>query len=350
MGAAVKIRCIALLLLLAGLFSLAGGCAVSGDPAPDATTDQKPPTSFVPSAEPTVTPTPPATIQPTDPGVTAPAPDPEPGLMEVIIYDVGKADAILIITENHVVMIDTGENRHSSQIIDDLLGRNIFEIDTLILTHFHKDHAGGAGAIIRAITVREVLVPNYGKSSGSYDRLMSALGDSGLESIVLTEKMSFTLDNVEFNVYPTLRGYHDFRVNDDDEDDYENSGLSENDFSLVIDVAHGDNYFLFAGDAIAGRLEEILATESIISRDYDFLKVPHHGRYNRMSDTFIQAIAPTYAVITDSADDQASDKVLYALIRIGAVILSTQNGDILCISDGETLTVLNKSKSPEWSA
>ena len=347
-------------LLLAGLL-FAGGCSVLPEPPGDSIY-KTPPQSTEPTDSPTVslspspepTDTPPA--EPTD----MPSLNPEPpedtgapyaaaGQMEIIVYDMGKADAILILTENHAIMIDTGENKNGRPFIDDLHRRGVTEIDVLIITHFDKDHVGGAGEIVNNFEVREVFVPDYGKSSKPYDRFISAMDDAGLEYQALTGQESIVLDGVEFTIYPALREYHDFRIDGDEEDDeYDGedggegdggSDLSDNDFSLVIRAVHGNNDFLFAGDAIAGRLADLLATKDITDREYDFLKVPHHGRYNRNSEEFIQAISPAYAVITDSSDDPADERVLSALAETGAVVFSSQNGDVYCVSDGETLKV-----------
>ena len=270
--------------------------------------------------------------------------------MEIVIFDIGKADAILITTENYTVLIDTGENKHGQQIADYLWNLGINRIDYLIITHFHKDHAGGAGSIIRNLAVKEVIVPNYGKESKHYDRLIAAMEEAELESSILTETIEFTLDGAEFTVYPAQREY--FYYDDDDEsedydedlEDSEDENISitnENNYSIVVSVSHGENHFLFTGDAKSARLKELFATEEIMSADYDFLKVPHHGRYNKRAIDFIYMLKPEYAVITCSADGYypADKRVITALEDSGSEIYFTADGNVHCISDGMNLTV-----------
>lgn len=296
------------------------------------------------------------TITDTPESEAAPEPEAETepeisSIMNVMVFNAGKADAILITTDNSAVLIDTGEAQHGDQITDYLLNCGITEIDYLIITHFHKDHVGGADTIIKNLTVKDVIVPNYGKQSKQYEQFAAAMEEAGLESGVLTETIEFTLDGVNFTVYPSWQEYYyfgDSSADDDtDEDDYEDTDETseenvpkENNFSLAVSVNHGNNNFLFAGDAKAKRLKELLLTGGIVNTQYDFLKVPHHGRYNKRSEDFIYAIAPQYAVITCSLDYPADERVVAALEEVGAEVFFTTNGNVSCESDGERLTMM----------
>ena len=263
--------------------------------------------------------------------------------MEMTVFDVGKADAILITTENHTVLLDTGENKHGDEIAENILSRGITEIDYLVITHFHKDHVGGAAKIINRIPIKNVIVPDYGKESKHYDRFIKAMGETGTESVILRETMELVIDGAKFTVYPTSQEYYFFRANDEDdtenEDESAQSIPEENNFSIAVSVNHGNNNFLFTGDAKSKRLKELLLTEGIAGTEYDFLKVPHHGRYNKRSQEFIYKIAPKYAVITCSSDNPADKRVVAALEDIGAQVFSTVSGDVFCVSDGETIKV-----------
>ena len=266
--------------------------------------------------------------------------------MEITVFDVGKADAILITTENHTVLLDTGENKHGDEIAKNILNRGITEIDYLIITHFHKDHVGGAAKIIKRIPIKNVVVPDYGKESKHYDRFIEAMGETGIESVILRETIELVIDGAKLTVYPTSQEYYFFRANDEDDTENEDEGdesaqsiPQENNFSIAVSVNHGNNNFLFTGDAKSKRLKELLLTEDIASTEYDFLKVPHHGRYNKRSQEFIYTIFPKYAVITCSLDNPADKRVVAALENIGAQVFSTASGDVFCISDGETIKV-----------
>ena len=63
--------------------------------------------------------------------------------------------------------------------------------------------------------------------------------------------------------------------------------LRKSQFSLVISMQHEENAFLFAGDAENPRLGELISEG--IGR-HDVLKVPHHGRHEKLSASFLSGI------------------------------------------------------------
>ena len=62
------------------------------------------------------------------------------GTFKVICMNVGKADAIILRTQNSTVIIDTGEDDEGHEIVSYLQQQNIDTIDYLIITHFDQDH------------------------------------------------------------------------------------------------------------------------------------------------------------------------------------------------------------------
>ena len=253
--------------------------------------------------------------------------------LEVYIFDVGKADAILIMSENHTVLIDAGENKHGQIIVDYLNKRGISTIDYFIITHFDKDHVGGADVVINNLDVEEIFVANYSKDSKQYDQFIEASNNKQIKRNVLTEKTEFILDEIKFTMYPSSLEYYDYGSSSDDD-----SEENENNYSIVLKVTHGNMNFLFTGDAKAKRLNELLSLDEITDVQYDLLKVPHHGSFNKRTQDFIETINPKYAVITCSLDEPADTRTIEALEEVGAIIYLTQNGNVHFISDGNSLT------------
>ena len=244
----------------------------------------------------------------------------EPGFMKVDIFDIGKADAIYINTGSHTVLIDTGESDDGQKILEFLIDNNIGYIDYLIITHFDKDHIGGAPYLINSIGIGQVIAPKYDKTGSEYIDYSSAVLNKNIPLTNLTEKMEFTLDSAKFTIYPP------------EEEHYDN----DNDYSLVTSVKHGGMSFLFAADADTVRLNELINQGDL---KHTFLKVPHHGDYNKMSKDFLNAIHPEYAVITCSDKNKESKKIMQILKDMGTKVYLTRNGDVECISDGKTITI-----------
>ncbi|MCL2387736.1 MAG: MBL fold metallo-hydrolase [Defluviitaleaceae bacterium] len=268
-------------------------------------------------------------------------PHKESGVVDVYVFGFPSADAILITTENYVVLIDTGERQHGRMISDALFARTIFHIDYLIITHFDRDHVGGAYYVLRFLEVRNLIVPNYERVSNSVNRLNLAKQREGVEAYVLTETITLTLDDAVIVIKPSGLDFFVFG-NEDDDDNYEATTdiPSENDFSIIVSVGHGENNFLFTGDAMAGRLGEFLEfmeTEEI--PPFDFLKLPHHGRHNRRTMEFLAAVNPRYAVSTCCFNRPADERVVTFLESINAEIFFSKFGGVHVRSDGVNLMV-----------
>lgn len=244
------------------------------------------------------------------------------GELKVTFFDVGKADAILLQSETANVVIDCGEKGDGKKI-EKLIEENDSDtIDYLIITHFDKDHVGGAAKLIRSLNVKNVLTPDYEGNVEEYDKYINALAEKSITPMKLTEDISFTLDGIDYTVYAPKKN------------SYGNNDSDENNFSLVTKVVHNKNTLLFTGDAMEERLEEIMGIG-----ECTLLKVPYHGRkLDNLSD-FLSAVKPKCAVVCTSANEFSS-KVQDALKKSGAKTYATCfNGDITATSDGSRINI-----------
>ena len=225
---------------------------------------------------------------------------------------------ILLQSETANVVIDCGEKGDGKKISKLLEASDADTIDYLIITHFDKDHVGGAAKLIRGFDVKNVLTPDYDGTVEEYDKYKSALAEKSITPMKLTEDVSFTLDGIDYTVYAPKKTFYG-------EDD-------ENDFSLVTKVVHNKNTLLFTGDAMEQRLDEIMDIGTCT-----LLKVPYHGRKLDNITDFLSAVKPKCAVVCTSIDE-FSGKVQDALKKSGATTYATCfNGDITAVSNGTTI-------------
>lgn len=244
------------------------------------------------------------------------------GDFEFTVLKAGQADAIILKTTNHSVIIDCGEKDDGDKVVKYLEENNISNVDYFFVTHFDKDHVGGFSEVMESITTNNIAVPDYEGSNGEYKKYLKTIEEKKLNVIKLQEDMSFYLDDVFFEVsVPQKKSYAE----------------GDNDYSLVISVTHGENTFLFAGDAEAERLTEVI---SKFGYGHDFLKVPHHGKYNKNTERFIKIINPKYSVITDSEKNPAEEKTLSYLDLADSEIYSTKNGNVSVFSDGKEIRII----------
>jgi len=244
------------------------------------------------------------------------------GTFDFTILKAGQADAIFMQTENHSIILDCGEKDDGDELVELLQEKGISNVDYIFITHFDKDHVGGFPEVMDNVTASNIIVPDYEGNNDEYEEYLKTVSDKGLQITTLTEDTSFTLDDVLFEVsVPRKQSYAE----------------GDNDFSLVISVTHGENTFLFTGDAEADRLTEVI---SAFGRQYDFLKVPHHGKYNKNTKRFITTIKPTYSVICDSEKNPAEDETVSILEFVESEIYSTGNGNVSVLSDGKEIKIL----------
>ena len=243
--------------------------------------------------------------------------------LSVKFFNAGKADAILLYTDESAVLIDTGLDGFAPYILHTLNELDIQTLDTLILTHFDKDHIGSADEILESVEVGRVLVSDWPKDSDEYADLMAALETAGIESEVVfgDDQVSFMLDGAEYTVDgPDASDY--------DKDDSNNS-------SLIVTVQYGQTSFLLMGDAQNERIKEFLSQDS---SEYDVLKVPYHGNYQKQLKNLIPSADPEYAVITCSASEGGEGKTLDLLEEYDVEVFLTSEGNVSIVSDGKNIT------------
>lgn len=254
-------------------------------------------------------------------GAAAPAEPPGPALRGYF-FQAGKADAILLTTENGAVLIDCGEKGFGKEIVSYCTDHGVEKLDCLIVTHFDKDHVGGAARVLRELPVDRVLQSNFPKDSIEYAHYLKALRRAGLEAVTVREPLSFTLDGVRFTVDPPrLERYAD---------------SPSNNASLIVTVSCGDRRLLLPGDAETARLTEWLADEP---GSFDLVKMPHHGNWDRALPSLLAETRPAFAVITSSEKEPESAKTLALLEDGGAAVFLTREAPVLLRCEGAELRV-----------
>ena len=90
---------------------------------------------------------------------------PETGDLTGVFMNVGKADAILLYTADTTVLIDTGYADSFSTVEKVLKREGKRRIDYLILTHYDKDHIGGAPAVLDRFEVGRCCFPTLRRTA-----------------------------------------------------------------------------------------------------------------------------------------------------------------------------------------
>lgn len=239
--------------------------------------------------------------------------------VSVSFLKVGKADAAIIKTENHTVVIDCGEKSDGDKVCDKLNEYDSGKIDYLILTHFDQDHIGGAAKVLKNFSVEHIISPDYSEESKEYDKLLKAMDNNDLKFENPENVTTLSLDDAEFKIYACKKT------------DYSNG--DDNNHSLVIKMTHHDKVFLFTGDALEERLEEIMDIG-----DCDVLKEPYHGRRIDNLGEFLDKTTPEYAIISTDKDTLSSYTEKEFTDRNIKTYITFRDGNIYCTSDGKEIS------------
>jgi competence protein ComEC len=218
-------------------------------------------------------------------------------------YSLQQGDAHLIQTsKGKNILIDTGHlDPARKALVSFLQSKGIKQVDTVFITHPHKDHYDGLLAILESgIPIKDVYfnmpdkracdaeipwgcdfehILNYKKmlASNKVNILEAKAGmvlDLGFAS---TLKILYAFDGVNTPV----------------------GGTDINDMSLIIKLKHGFNSALFTGDLNA-KLGEYLAKEGKDLKA-DLLKLPHHGTEGAAPDAFFAVVFPKDVLVPSPA-------------------------------------------------
>lgn len=243
--------------------------------------------------------------------------------LRVIFFDVGKGDCILVSKGDTHVLIDAGYADTARDVISAIREAGAEKLDAVILTHYDKDHVGGAQAILDSIPADKIYLPGYTGSGKYYDALTYAARIGGWAAEKVTEDEAFTLGGMQWEIFATKVAYVPGVGKEEGND---------NDTSLVIALAYGADSYLFAGDIEAEGIDSYLAAGH---GTYDVVKMPHHGQNEKNSDDFINQVRMKIAVVTDNEEEAMKKKMSKQLDAVGAqVYTSFKNGRITVTSAG----------------
>lgn len=197
--------------------------------------------------------------------------------LEVVMFDVGEADSMLISTPSKKVniLIDTGRGIDINNIIIYLKSIGISKLNYLIITHGDEDHIGGALYLIDNFKVDNVIL-----NKGDYTELE-------VELITHLKNKNIKYTN-NINKIPLLGSYM-YLLNT-------KKFSNENDNSIVTYFEYQKYKFLFMGDS-SSKTEEYLINNYNLT-NISFLKVGHHGSNTSSSTHFINKITPKVSLIS----------------------------------------------------
>ncbi len=258
----------------------------------------------------------------------------EPSKLEVHFIDVGQGDATLLKCGGNAMLIDTGDDSKGTAVWNYLRKQGVEALDYLLLTHPHSDHIGGAPVILTKLDIREVFASNFVEDTSAYQKLMRGLEDQQLKATTPPVGSSYSLGDAKFTILAP--GFY-----------FDNP----NDSSIALMVEHGENRFLFTGDAEVQGETGIMASGQNL--DADVYQVGHHGSSTASSVNLLNAVTPEYAVISCAEGNSYGHphaETLNNMRTMGIKLFRTdEQGSIIATSDREEIT-WNCAPTETWQA
>ena len=260
--------------------------------------------------------------------------EPVKGELEVHFLDVGQADCTLVKCDGYTMLIDTGLDDQGTKIQNYLQKQGIDRLDYLVLTHSDADHIGSADVVMTKFDIGTIFMSNFEKETKTYKNLLKIIEENQIHYLSPAVGNVYALGSASFRILAPNRDYD-----------------TPNDTSIALLITHGENTFLFTGDAEKDAEEDML--NNGLSLAADVFHAGHHGSKTSNTQEFIDAVMPRYAVISCGVDNSYGLPDAEVLNRFREkemmVYRTDEQGTIVAISNGEKIT-FNAAPSETWQA
>jgi beta-lactamase superfamily II metal-dependent hydrolase len=279
--------------------------------------------------------------------------------VQFVFFNLGQADAMLVIYQGHTLLMDAGESRergdsdrfHSiAKKLQELTGSK--HLDAFVVSHYHRDHLGDPqgtgiwGVIDDGVTIDtiydrgdvvygdnskgetqrhwETAVPQFLSAGKAKEHRVVKLGDA----INLGEGLRVDVVAVNGNgLFEQLMR--------DKPGDLTAWPASENDYSLALKFTYGD-FELFAGGDLSGETthrdykgsregyHDVESSTAARVGDVEVYRVNNHGSSHSTNRCFVKVLRPEVSIISagDNNYGHPTAKAYDPLMDVGRVYIT----------------------------
>ena len=249
---------------------------------------------------------------------------PKHSCLSADVLDVGQGLAVVLRTETHSLLYDTGpafrsgSNAADFTVIPFLRYRGISTLDVLVVSHSDLDHAGGVSSILGHFEPGRIRVGEPDVTPGHPCR----------------SPEQWEWDDISFAViHPEAK-----------------SAWRGNNASCVILITVGEHKLLITGD-IEAEAERSILQQGLIG-PVDIVIVPHHGSRTSSVLQFVDELRPSVALVAAGYRNRwgfPKPDVRARWQSAGAAVLTTADSGALSfqLCAGEALGVVREHRSDE---
>lgn len=248
--------------------------------------------------------------------------------LTVQILDVGQGSAALIRQGDSFLLVDGGDKDYSSYVVSYLKKEGVERLDYVIVSHYDADHLNGVVGVLNAFECKQVLSPDYKADTKVYQSYLRVIEEKNIPVEHPRLGDSYTFADSSFRVVcPASYSYQDANSN-----------------SLGIRLSYGDSSFLICGDCTEESEQDVLYKGTDVHSDVYVAN--HHGSKYSNSEEFLQAVSPSYVIIScgrDNSYGHPGASVMLSIQKLGASLFRTDlQGVITAVSDGSNIRFANE--------
>ena len=203
--------------------------------------------------------------------------------LRLTFLDVGQADCSVARLDGGTVVIDCGLDSSNTvrTLVSSLKEQGVYSIDTLVVSHYHDDHAGGVASLLRSMPVGELFIPEATDQVTVKREILNAARDRGVTVYEVGGEMEISVGALRLELYASHMSLAD---------------VDENERCLVVNLSYGDFNCLFMGDA-GFQTEDYLVWKYGGLLEAEVLKAGHHGSNTSSGYAFLNRVRPQLIVV-----------------------------------------------------
>ncbi|HKB88496.1 MAG TPA: MBL fold metallo-hydrolase [Patescibacteria group bacterium] len=265
--------------------------------------------------------------------------------LHIIVCDVGQGDAILITYKNTQVLTDGGPDQKVISCLSKYMPFWDREIELVISTHPDADHSTGLIDVIKRYNVDKIAISPIDSGTQTIKALENAVGGRGVEVLTPVDGMRLGLGMIYLDI---VNPSHNQIGSLSQKVDGSPLGFfkpidATNEYSISYKLSFGSFSGLFTGDFGQG-VSDRLALENKIG-SVNYIKVPHHGSRNGLTENLLKQIMPKFAVISVGKNNRYGHphkEILDMLNKYNVKIFRTDEvGDVGLVTDGKNYWIKN---------
>lgn len=264
--------------------------------------------------------------------------------LEITFLDVGQGDGVVMNLPGDITfLIDGGSTNISDlgkyRIEPYLKYKGITSIDYAVITHVDKDHISGVMELMGSMKedntkdklIKNLVLPYINSSDEAYESLITLAGRKGIPVLVIKKGDVFNIGEISIRcLHPTK----------------EFIATSRNAYSTVLSLTYKEFDLLLTGDL--EKDGEILVTDELMNdiygkKDYEVLKVAHHGSKFSSYKEFLDLVKPEYAIISCAMKNTYGHPHRELLDRLKEVTddikITYETGAVTISTNGERMRV-----------